>query len=53
MTSPEKQLHPGELSILPVSNRKDLEQFIRVPWSLYGDDPCWIAPLMFERKEHH
>jgi len=52
MTSPEKQLHPGELSILPVSNHKDLEQFIRVPWSLYDDDPCWIAPLMFERKEH-
>jgi hypothetical protein len=52
MTSPEKQEHPGELRILPVSNRKDLERFIRVPWALYEDDPCWIAPLILERKEH-
>ena len=43
---------PVNLSILPVQNRKDLECFIRVPWSIYAGDPCWIPPLLFERKEH-
>jgi hypothetical protein len=52
MTFPEKYEYPAELSILAVRNRKDLERFIRVPWALYGDDPCWIPPLLFERKEH-
>jgi len=52
MTSPAKHDRRGDLSILPVSNRQDLERFIRVPWSIYGDDPCWIAPLLIERKEH-
>ena len=28
-----------------------LADFIDVPWSLYGDDPNWVPPLKFERKE--
>jgi len=52
MSSPEKQDYPGDLLILPVRNAKDLERFIRVPWSVYDGDPCWIPPLIFERKEH-
>jgi hypothetical protein len=52
MNHPEKQAHPGELSILPVRNQQDLERFIRVPWSVYVRDRCWIPPLLFERKEH-
>jgi hypothetical protein len=52
MNSPEKHDHPGELFILPVHDAKDLERFIRVPWSIYAGDPNWIPPLLFERKEH-
>lgn len=52
MTALEKHEDPGGLSILPVRNRKDLERFIRVPWSIYAGDPCWIPPLLIERKEH-
>ena len=48
MTSPQQH----ELCILPVRNRKDLDRFIRVPWTIYADDPCWVAPLLVERKEH-
>lgn len=44
--------HAGELRILPVKSKQDLESFIRVPWYIYTDDPCWIPPLLFERKEH-
>ncbi len=28
-----------------------LKTFIRVPWGIYKNDPNWIAPLLFERKE--
>jgi hypothetical protein len=52
MTFTEKHDHPGEPDILPVLNRKDLNRFIRVPWSVYRDDRCWIPPLLLERKEH-
>lgn len=52
MTAPEKFDHNGELGILPVLNGKDLERFIRVPWPIYAGDPCWIPPLLLERKEH-
>ena len=52
MNRPEKHDHPGELAMLPVRNRQDLGRFIRVPWSVYAGDRCWIPPLIFERKEH-
>ena len=52
MTFPEQHDASGELCILPVRNRKDLERFIRVPWPIYADDSCWIPPLLIERKEH-
>ncbi len=38
--------------IAPVENDKQLETFIRLPWSIYRDDPAWVPPLIFERKEH-
>ncbi len=38
--------------ILPVENKKDLKRFIRVPWTIYADDPQWVPPLVIERAEH-
>ena len=38
--------------IAPVENDQQLETFIRLPWSIYRDDPAWVPPLIFERKEH-
>lgn len=52
MTLTKKHDHPGEPCILPVRNRKDLQRFIRVPWSIYREDQCWVPPLLLERKEH-
>jgi hypothetical protein len=40
------------LQVSPVNDRHELLQFIRLPWSLYSDDPAWIPPLILERKEH-
>jgi len=42
--------HHG-LTICPVDGRKQLDDFIRLPQSLYRDDPNWICPLFFEQRE--
>ncbi len=39
------------MQIKPVGEGATLADFIAVPWNLYGDDPQWVAPLKFERKE--
>lgn len=40
------------LKIVPVTGRHLMKSFIKMPWSLYADDPCWVPPLIFERKWH-
>lgn len=39
------------LSVDQVTGKSDIDAFIAVPWALYSDDPNWIPPLRFERKE--
>ncbi len=42
----------GGITIRPiVMSGKDLETFIRLPWRLYANDPAWVAPLLFERRD--
>jgi hypothetical protein len=48
----QRQVNSGPLRILPVEGRRGLRQFIRLPWSIYADDPVWIPPLLLERSEH-
>lgn len=38
------------VEIREVSGRRALKTFIQIPWSIYKDDPNWIAPLLIERK---
>ena len=40
----------AELRISAVSSKKDLDVFIRLPETIYADDPCWVTPLMIERR---
>lgn len=40
------------VSVRPVRGKADLRAFLDVPFSLYRDDPNWVAPLYFERQEH-
>lgn len=35
-----------------VDGRRARRAFIRFPWSLYGDDPAWVPPLLIERGMH-
>lgn len=39
------------LHILPVTDRRGLDDFIEVPFSIYRNDPNWVPPLRFERRE--
>ena len=39
------------IEIREVIGKKALKTFIKVPWSIYKDDPNWIPPLLSERKE--
>ena len=39
------------MEIREVGNRKDLKAFVRVPWSIYADDPNWVPPLQFDRMQ--
>ncbi len=38
------------LEIRPVTSRRDLATFIKLPWRLYRNEPLWVPPLIAERK---
>ncbi len=40
------------LNVRPVTTRRDLSGFIRVPHRVYRDDPAWVPPLHLERRLH-
>jgi GNAT superfamily N-acetyltransferase len=39
------------LEVRPVGSRKDLTTFIKLPWRLYRNEPNWVPPLIFERRQ--
>ncbi|WP_299011797.1 hypothetical protein [uncultured Shewanella sp.] len=41
----------SDINIVPVNTAARLSQFIKLPWSLYQADPCWIPPLLFELRQ--
>lgn len=40
-----------KLSVYPVQSSGDLKAFIQLPYSLYAQDPHWVPPLYFERRD--
>jgi len=40
------------LDVRPVTNRRDLMRFIRLPERLYSNQPNWVPPLRSERRRH-
>ena len=34
-----------------VNSKRDLRAFIELPFRLYRDEPNWVAPLRFERRQ--
>jgi RimJ/RimL family protein N-acetyltransferase len=44
-------MESAKIEIREVLDSRDLKTFIAVPWSIYKDDPNWVPPLKFERRE--
>lgn len=40
----------SEVTVRPVTTKSEREAFIRLPWAIYRDHPCWVPPLIFERR---
>ena len=38
------------IKIIPVQTKKELKQFIMLPFKLYKNDPHWVAPLIMDQK---
>jgi GNAT superfamily N-acetyltransferase len=38
-------------SVRPLRNKRDLNAFIELPFRLRRDDPQWVPPLRFERRQ--
>jgi GNAT superfamily N-acetyltransferase len=39
------------VDVRPVQGRRDLERFIRLPFRLYRNEPLWVPPLLWERRQ--
>ena len=39
------------IEIIPVQTKKDLNQFIKLPWKIYKTDKYWVPPLISKQKE--
>ena len=44
--------HGRSVQIVKAEDRRSRNTFIRLPMSLYKDDPAWVPPLLFERRMH-
>ncbi len=42
----------NSIHIVPVKGRQAIDQFIRVPWSIYAKNSQWVPPLIMERRQH-
>ena len=40
-----------QLLLKPVVDRSTLRDFLKLPSQLYADDPRWVPPLFFERRQ--
>jgi GNAT superfamily N-acetyltransferase len=39
------------IEIKPVKTGAELARFLKLPESIYAGNPCWVCPLLVERKE--
>jgi GNAT superfamily N-acetyltransferase len=39
------------IEVVPVMDKRAREQFLRLPWRLYGDDPAWVPNLLMLQRE--
>ncbi|NDC62944.1 MAG: N-acetyltransferase [Planctomycetia bacterium] len=39
------------VTVRQVESRAEQRRFVRLPWRLYRDDPCWMPPLIASQEE--
>lgn len=37
-------------NVIPVRSRRDMDRFIKFPFTLYRDDPLWVPPLISQER---
>jgi len=40
------------VEIRPVETKAQRKEFLKFPYRLYANEPSWVAPLRFERRQH-
>lgn len=48
---PYKEKFVADIAIQPVETRSQQQRFIRLPWRIYADDPCWMPPVIMSQQE--
>jgi len=41
----------ADITVRPVGSRADLEQFIRLPWTIYKGNRNWVPPLVDDQRK--
>lgn len=44
--------HEGEVEVRALRSRRELTEFIKLPWRLYRGVANWVPPLISERRRH-
>ncbi len=39
------------MKIIDVSNKKRMAEFVRLPWRIFKNHPCYVPPLWFDEKK--
>lgn len=42
----------NEIIVKPVIDKRGRDDFLQVPFTVFADDPHWVAPLFLERYDH-
>ena len=41
----------GVIKVAPVQDDAALQEFLRLPWSIYRNDPLWVPPILSHQRE--
>jgi GNAT superfamily N-acetyltransferase len=50
-TSSPSARSAAAVTVTPVSGKRDLDLFIRLPWRIYRGNPNWVPPLLHFQRE--
>lgn len=40
----------NQIKVVPVSDGSGLKDFLKLPWRIQKNDPCWVPPILSEQK---